>query len=231
MTVQSTLAPGSSGISLHVVVDMRSQSPRSPRIRKSRRPRRHHQPEDFLARRRIDIEDILNHPTTEAFGSVSPSPSPSLRSSEGPTSNSDARSRLRRPDHMVPQRRERTSSTSDGDSQPAEERLFRPPYEEEQSCFVWFHKVDLNMSWAEVARRFNEQWPTANRKASGMQCKLYRFTDSKGVPKCRQREDPAVCGMWPVTGHSFPWMEPYADQLPGEHGPQSVVMTSLTTSC
>lgn len=94
-------------------------------------------------------------------------------------------------------------------------------YEEEEVCFIWYQRVDLDKSWVEVRRAFNEQFPTRQRSGfQGIQCRYYRYIyDTWGVPKIRQQrrlgrnsvEDEGKdaskkYGLKVWTKKSFPWM-------------------------
>lgn len=102
----------------------------------------------------------------------------------------------------------------------ARARPFRPAYDEEESLFIWYHRYDLQMNWVNVEVAFNRMWPGDPRKIGGLQCKLYRFLESKGLPRARKMkqgpEKARLYGMAANTHRWFPWMETRADRLHSE---------------
>ena len=91
-------------------------------------------------------------------------------------------------------------------------------YEEEEVCFIWYHRVDLEKEWVDVRRAFNAQFPTRQRSGfQGIQCRYYRYLyDTWKVPKIRQQkrmgrngagENAKKYGLRQWTKRSFPWME------------------------
>ena len=54
--------------------------------------------------------------------------------------------------------------------------------------FIWYHRVDLEEEWKEVQDRFNQQFPTRQRRGfQGLQCKFYRFIKEKRCPAVREQ--------------------------------------------
>jgi hypothetical protein len=134
--------------------------------------------------------------------------------------------------HSGSYRYERFDSTSSGSiSTTKRRRPPRPKYQEEEMFFIWYHRVDLEEEWKEVQDRFNQQFPTRQRRGfQGLQCKFYRFIKEKRCPAVREqrrlhdgefttRSSPKSeylpkygvvqwCGVW------YPWMRQ-------EHAPNS----------
>lgn len=83
--------------------------------------------------------------------------------------------------------RERYDSVSSSSSNaPERRRPPRPKYEEEEMCFIWYHRVDLSQEWKEVRESFNRQFPSRQRRGfQGIQCKFYRYIKEKGCPTLR----------------------------------------------
>lgn len=91
-------------------------------------------------------------------------------------------------------------------------------YEEEEVCFIWYHRVDLEKERMDVRRAFNAQFPTRQRSGfQGIQCRYYRYLyDTWKVPKIRQQKrlgrivagaDTKKYGLRQWTKRSYPWME------------------------
>ena len=87
----------------------------------------------------------------------------------------------------------------------------------------------MRRTWDEVAFAYNRYWhpnepyfvpEDAPRKKGGLQCKLYRVLETYGLPQVREQEQTSdglsPFSMWLQVGKHFPWMDPYADLLPGE---------------
>lgn len=72
-------------------------------------------------------------------------------------------------------------------SQQQQQRESCLAYEEEEVCFIWYHRVDLQKEWADVRRAFNAQFPTRQRSGfQGIQCRYYRYLyHTWKVPKIR----------------------------------------------
>lgn len=120
------------------------------------------------------------------------------------------------------------SSRSSSPDQPNKPREFRSPYQEEQHLWIWFFRIDMRRTWDEVALAYNRYWhpneryfvpEDAPRKKGGLQCKLYRVLETYGLPQVREQEQTSdglsPFSMWLQVGKHFPWMDPYADLLPG----------------
>lgn len=106
--------------------------------------------------------------------------------------------------------------------------------------FIWYHRIDLEEDWKECAEAFNRQFPSPQgRNVQGIQCKFYRFINSKRCPTVREQrrlKDGELvtgrrshgerlpqygvvewCNIW------YPWMKPN-HALPGVRpGPQAPV--------
>ncbi|CRG90577.1 hypothetical protein PISL3812_07621 [Talaromyces islandicus] len=64
----------------------------------------------------------------------------------------------------------------------------RPKYMEEEMYFIWYHRIDLEEDWKECADAFNRQFPSPQgRNVQGIQCKFYRFINSKRCPTVREQ--------------------------------------------
>jgi len=90
-------------------------------------------------------------------------------------------------------------------------------YEEEEVCFIWYHRVDLQKEWVDVRRAFNAQFPTRQRSGfQGIQCRYYRYLyDTWKVPKIRLQkrldrnvggENTKKYGLRQWTKRLYPWM-------------------------
>ena len=157
-------------------------------------------------RHTMAIDSVLNKPDDESQKS----------SSLSPTSNSSSPGN---PD----------SSRSSSPDQPNKPREFRSPYQEEQHLWIWFFRIDMRRTWDEVAFAYNRYWhpneryvvpEDAPRKKGGLQCKLYRVLENYNLPQVREQEQTSdglsPFSMWLQVGKQFPWMDPYADLLPGQ---------------
>lgn len=115
-----------------------------------------------------------------------------------------------------------SSSTSDrrnsAPSLRSQQRESCLAYEEEEVCFIWYHRVDLEKEWVDVRRAFNAQFPTRQRSGfQGIQCRYYRYLyDTWKVPKIRQQkrlgrnvsgENAKKYGLRQWTKRSYPWMD------------------------
>ena len=95
-----------------------------------------------------------------------------------------------------------------------ERREFRPTYHQEEEYFIWYHRVDLSMDWAEVKNAYNAQFPDRKRRGfQGIQCKYYRCAENHGVPPVRERNKSEASqqayGVRKYAPHVwFPWMRP-----------------------
>ena len=182
-------------------------------------------------RRKMSIEDMLNPSDDDKRASVSPSLSSISESSTSAGSEENRTLRTSRTFKHSPRpsssrssrfspyaRSDSSRSTSPDDNVRVRPRSFRPAYEQDQSDFVWFHRVDLGWSWQDTEAAFHEQYP-GERNKGGLQCKYYRVRDANGIPKCRAADkaadDSQKHGMWVKAGRRYPWMEPYAARLPG----------------
>ncbi len=103
----------------------------------------------------------------------------------------------------------------------------RPKYDPEQKLWILFHTTDIPLNREKGVKggledEFNSRWPGAERGVAGIICVLYRITKYEDLPGRRLQKaegggriDLNKYGMWAVTGHRFPWMDEYADRLPG----------------
>ena len=90
-------------------------------------------------------------------------------------------------------------------------REFRPTYSEEETYFIWYHRIDLGIDWKEITKLYNRQFPHRSRDGpGGIQCKYYRCCSDYNIPKVRNRDRSASSveeyGMEARTGLFFPWM-------------------------
>ena len=81
---------------------------------------------------------------------------------------------------------------------------------EEEDHFIWYHRVDLRMSWAEVKVAYNNQFPQRPQEDfRSKQWKYYRCLHACGQPGTRQSDQPPPQeehGMRARTGLWYPWM-------------------------
>ena len=110
-------------------------------------------------------------------------------------------------------RRDRSSTRS---SPGERQRPFRPPYNEEEVQFVYYHRCDLSMDWPEITRAFNAQFPHRPvRDIQGIQCKYYRYREERHLPTVRNAEGRSNAyenrhyGLRRISGQPnlyYPWM-------------------------
>jgi len=64
--------------------------------------------------------------------------------------------------------------------------------EEEEVCFIWYHRVDLEKEWVEILRTFIAHFPKQQPPSlPGIQTRYYRYIyDTWKVPKLREQERP-----------------------------------------
>lgn len=68
-------------------------------------------------------------------------------------------------------------------------RSIRERYTEEESTFIWYHRVDLGLDWRVVLACFNTQFPDRQRSPiHSIQCALYRFMKQKNCPSFRTQD-------------------------------------------
>ena len=67
-------------------------------------------------------------------------------------------------------------------------RQFRPGYDTEESYFIWYHRLDLELDWSQISTRFNDHFPQKRNGCQGFQCKFYRFLQENGLPSVRERK-------------------------------------------
>jgi hypothetical protein len=97
--------------------------------------------------------------------------------------------------------------------------LPRRKYQQEQSFFIWYHRVDLGLSWNQTMDAYEQHWHE-QREKGGLQCKFYRILDQHKVLKVREqnktdrRARKATLpqgrnfGMLGVTDKKYHWMLP-----------------------
>lgn len=126
-----------------------------------------------------------------------------ISSLQPPSERSDS---LRSP-HV---QRRRTSSVSSTKAS-KHRREFRPTYSDEETFFIWYHRLDLGWDWGDITEAYNKQFPERQRDGSGgIQCKYYRCTADNNIPKVRERRrSPSAAdeyGMKAKTRLHYPWM-------------------------
>jgi len=137
----------------------------------------------------------------------------SARSTPSPRSDSSAFST---PPMDCEADEERSEASSDGrpvvprrHGGPAR-RAARPTYTEEEKHFVWYHRYDLALGWAEVNAAYGAQFP--ERPVQGLQCMAYRMIDDHRLPQMRRRSraaSPAQYGLRRTLPDVwYPWMRP-----------------------
>ena len=84
---------------------------------------------------------------------------------------------------------------------------------EEEDHFVWYHRVDLHMSWAEVQQAYDDHFPERDQQDfRNSQWNYYRCLDACGQTETKQSEQAAFPqeeeehGMRARTGLWYPWM-------------------------
>ena len=169
-----------------------------------------HQYDSAPRRRRIDIENLLN-PSAEASSSRHPTQTvQSIQNMGGPRYHPDSSSVYngeRASSHWrAPHATRRSPPRSLGTR-----REFRPTYSEEETLFIWYHRIDLGLDWNEITRLYNAQFPDRYREGlGGIQCKYYRCCHDNNIPKVRDRSRSASTvqeyGMRARTGLVYPWM-------------------------
>ncbi|KAL8789017.1 MAG: hypothetical protein Q9195_007037 [Heterodermia aff. obscurata] len=112
-----------------------------------------------------------------------------------------------RPPHVQRRRTPSVSSTRVSRTR----REFRPTYSDEETLFIWYHRLDLGWDWNLITEAFNKQFPERPRGgAGGIQCKYYRCTADNNIPKVRERRRSASAadeyGMKAKTRLHYPWM-------------------------
>ena len=114
------------------------------------------------------------------------------------------------------------SSRSLSPDHPSQPRDFRSPYPSEASFFIWFHRIDLRMSWDDLTLTYNRHFHgnDTERKKAGLQCKWYRITERNKLPPITEQEQTSdglsPFSMWLQTGRRFSWMKEHAHILPGK---------------
>ncbi|KAK4936993.1 hypothetical protein LTR10_022242 [Elasticomyces elasticus] len=55
----------------------------------------------------------------------------------------------------------------------------RHKYAEERAFYIWYHRIDLGLTWDEVVAAYRRYWRDRRRKG-GLQCKFYRLLEQYG---------------------------------------------------
>lgn len=92
-------------------------------------------------------------------------------------------------------------------------RQFRPGYNVEESYFIWYHRLDLDLDWSQITARFNDNFTQKRHGCQGFQCKFYRFLQEHGLPSVRERKrDPSDHRKYNLRAWRpdvwYPWMIP-----------------------
>jgi hypothetical protein len=64
----------------------------------------------------------------------------------------------------------------------------RPPrirYHNEEAHFIWYHRIDLEMTWAQVTECHGRQFPARSKGA--LTCRYYRLLEHEGVEAVREQ--------------------------------------------
>ena len=139
---------------------------------------------DSLPRRhrnqQMGISFLLNSSDQEPRPSTSPSPLASSRVT--PEDEDDLESMWSAKESSS------TRASSVTSIHPSGARPARPPYTEEEACFIWFLVVDCKFEWDEMALHFNRKFSREHREKSGLQCRYYRKLEketglSKSCPR------------------------------------------------
>ena len=170
-------------------------------------------------RRGVPIEDLLNPYVEER--KISPSylaPARAL-SSDTNSMNTSYRNQSssmlsgQRVAHWRAHRSPRRSPPRPSSSKyPGARREFRPTYSEEETLFIWYHRIDLGYDWQDITHAYNRQFPERAREGpGGIQCRYYRCCSDNNIPKVRERRRSASSaeeyGMRARTGLWYPWMK------------------------
>ena len=94
-------------------------------------------------------------------------------------------------------------------------RAARPKYGTEEDHFIWYHRIDLDLSWREVSNAFNKHFWDGNREGEcGLQCRFYRILQRHQIPSIRtlkqgsDKELLAQNGLVQKTSLRYDWMRP-----------------------
>ncbi|MCJ1310568.1 hypothetical protein MMC25_004233 [Agyrium rufum] len=181
---------------------------------------------DALLNPSEDGSPVISTPSTTASSSGDPvwsaSPTPEWRTNEIGRRNEG------------PLRHRRSSTTSgNARDRPRERREFRPTYSKEEEIFIWFHRIDRGLDWPDVKKAYDKKFPDRKRLGlQGIQCKYYRFSETYGVPRVRDRNrsiQPAE--LYGVRARLpdayYPWM---ADTLIQDGGSSIRTGTTVATT-
>lgn len=169
-------------------------------------------------RRAVPIQDLLNPAVEES--SAGPRHSTSVRPSSSSARDMggyhyrqhSTTSSQHVPQWRAPQRSPRRSPTGSASSRGSgTRREHRPTYSEEETLFIWYHRIDLGYDWPDIIKAYNAQFPDRYREgAGGIQCRYYRCCSDNNIPKVRERRRSASSvrdyGMRARTGLVYPWM-------------------------
>ena len=167
-------------------------------------------------RRAVPIQDLLN-PSVEEKTTHRPYSAPSWTTSNASngvsrnhsnnTSNGGRRPAQGRA-HRSPRRSAQRPSSL---RYQGTRREHRPTYSEEETLFIWYHRIDLGYDWADINNAYNTQFPDRRRKdVGGIQCRYYRCCQDNNIPKVRERRRSASStkeyGMLARTELRYSWM-------------------------
>lgn len=170
-------------------------------------------------RRAVPIQDLLNPsveernagPSYSTQGRASSSGTYGMNTSHyrqsSPTYGSQRPAQRRA--HRSPRRSPPRAPSS---RHPGARREFRPTYSEEETLFIWYHRIDLGYDWQDICNAYNAQFPNRPREGpGGIQCRYYRCCSDNNIPKVRERRRSASSadeyGMRARTGLYYPWMK------------------------
>jgi len=169
-------------------------------------------------RRAVPIQDLLN-PSVEEKITRSPYPVPSWTASNGMTGHSGCRCHANNTPNGGQRPAQGRAHRSPHRSSPRPSSLryqgtrreHRPTYSEEETLFIWYHRIDLGYDWADISNAYNAQFPDRRREdVGGIQCRYYRCCQDNNIPKVRERRRSASSaeeyGMRARTGLWYAWM-------------------------
>jgi len=167
-------------------------------------------------RRAVPIQDLHN-PSVEEKNTHCPYPAPSWTASNAMTGVSRYHANNipnggQRPAQGRAHRSPRRSPPGPSSSRyQGMRREHRPTYSEEETLFIWYHRIDLGYDWADISNAYNAQFPDRRREdVGGIQCRYYRCCQDNNIPKVREPRRSASSaeeyGMRARTGLWYPWM-------------------------
>lgn len=170
-------------------------------------------------RRAVPIQDLLN-PSVDEMSTRSTYPAPTWTASNampGPSGSryngNHTQAGNQSPAQWRAHRSPRRSSPRPSSSRyQGTRREHRPTYSEEETLFIWYHRIDLGYDWADINSAYNAQFPDRRREdVGGIQCRYYRCCQDNNIPKVRERRRSASSaeeyGMRARTGLWYPWMK------------------------